>query len=240
VLAAFDVCLASVPDEQPRTRQWLSDVLKVADADPWRAQARDALAAGDWAALDRLVKAAAASRQPPAFLHLVLSQLPGDALTTTRTQLLLLIQQADPGEFWAHGRFLQALAYHILAWTMLTDADRDPWNQGVALHLAARAVQLAPNDGDFWNVLGMAHYRAGNWRDAAEALEKAIDLSRGGKADDWFLLAMTRWRLGDKEAARQWYDRAVEWTQKNKPNDEQLRRFRAEAAELLGVKEKGD
>jgi hypothetical protein len=30
------------------------------------------------------------------------------------------------------------------------------------------------------------------------------------------------------------YDRAVAWTEKNKPNDPELRRFRSEAAALLG------
>jgi hypothetical protein len=30
----------------------------------------------------------------------------------------------------------------------------------------------------------------------------------------------------------------VEWMDKNQPTDEELRRFRAEAAELLGLKEK--
>ena len=51
---------------------------------------------------------------------------------------------------------------------------------------------------------------------------------------------MAHWQLGDKEAARKWYDRAVEWMETNQPKDEQLRRFRAEAAELLGVEKKKD
>jgi hypothetical protein len=45
-------------------------------------------------------------------------------------------------------------------------------------------------------------------------------------------------QLGDKTEARKWYDQAVEWMEKNEPRHEQLRRYRAEAAELLGVKEK--
>ena len=46
---------------------------------------------------------------------------------------------------------------------------------------------------------------------------------------------MAHWQLGEKEAARKWYDQAVAWMDKNQPNNEELRRFRAEAAELLGV-----
>ena len=33
---------------------------------------------------------------------------------------------------------------------------------------------------------------------------------------------------------RSWYERAVQWMEKNKPQDEELLRFRAEAAKLLG------
>ena len=49
---------------------------------------------------------------------------------------------------------------------------------------------------------------------------------------------MAHWQVGNKEEARRWYDKAVEWMEKNKPDDEELRRFRAEAAELLGIPEK--
>ena len=36
-----------------------------------------------------------------------------------------------------------------------------------------------------------------------------------------------------KEEARKWYDKAVEWMEKNRPDNEELRRFRAEAEEIL-------
>jgi len=41
--------------------------------------------------------------------------------------------------------------------------------------------------------------------------------------------------LGERQQALRLYDQAVRWMRKNKPNDEELCRFRAEAAELLGV-----
>jgi hypothetical protein len=49
---------------------------------------------------------------------------------------------------------------------------------------------------------------------------------------------MAHWQLGDKEKARTRFDQAVQWMEKNQPNNEELRRFRAEAAELLNI-EKG-
>ena len=48
---------------------------------------------------------------------------------------------------------------------------------------------------------------------------------------------MANWQLGEKDKARAWYDRAVQWMDKNEPKNEELRRFRTEAAELLGVNE---
>ena len=46
---------------------------------------------------------------------------------------------------------------------------------------------------------------------------------------------MARWKLGDKAEARRWYDKGVEWMDKNQPENKELRRFRAEASELLGL-----
>jgi hypothetical protein len=49
---------------------------------------------------------------------------------------------------------------------------------------------------------------------------------------------MVRWQQGEQEEARKWYGQAVAWMDKKKPENEELRRFRAEAAKLLGVNEK--
>lgn len=48
---------------------------------------------------------------------------------------------------------------------------------------------------------------------------------------------MAYWQSDNKDEARKWFDRAVTWMEKNQPQNEELRRFRTEAAELLGVKE---
>jgi len=55
-----------------------------------------------------------------------------------------------------------------------------------------------------------------------------------------FFLAMARWQQGEQEQARKDYEEAVRWTQEKRPNDEELRRFRAEAEEVLKRKEKKD
>jgi hypothetical protein len=60
-----------------------------------------------------------------------------------------------------------------------------------------------------------------------------MDLHAGGDSAEWFFLAMAHWQLGERSQARDWYTRAVPWMEKNRPGDEQLQRFRAEAASLL-------
>jgi hypothetical protein len=46
---------------------------------------------------------------------------------------------------------------------------------------------------------------------------------------------MAHWRLGNKDEARSWYDKGVGWMDKHASTSESLKRFRNEAAELLGV-----
>ena len=110
-------------------------------------------------------------------------------------------------------------------------------NKKRAVKLAKLAVRLVPKDGDFWNTMGVAHYRAGNWMDAVAALETARELSQGGDAVDWLFLAMAHWMLGHKDEARKWYVQAVRSPQTSKLLELELPRFRAEAASVLGIKE---
>ena len=89
----------------------------------------------------------------------------------------------------------------------------------------------------------MAHYRAGDWDAARAALEKSM-ARYAGRAEAWtlesfntFFLAMAHARLGNGAEARRWYDRAVRWMEQYQPGDMELCRFRAEAEELLKVKQ---
>jgi tetratricopeptide (TPR) repeat protein len=108
-----------------------------------------------------------------------------------------------------------------------------------AVKLARKAVEKSPQASypqPFWGTLGVAYYRAGNWAAAIAALAEfdAGDANDFFPASHDFFLAMGHWQSGEKEVARRWFDRAVEWMEKNRPQDEELLRFRAEAAELLG------
>jgi eukaryotic-like serine/threonine-protein kinase len=125
-----------------------------------------------------------------------------------------------------------------LAWLLATCVETNFRDATRAIELAKRAVELEPNQGGSWNTLGVAQYRAGQWKVAMETLKESIALRNGGDSFDWFFLAMANWQLGNKEAARQRYDQAVQWMEKHQPKNEELRRFRDEAAELLGLQKK--
>jgi tetratricopeptide (TPR) repeat protein len=126
-----------------------------------------------------------------------------------------------------------AEANNNLAWLLATCPDaalRDPRR---AVALAAKAAELQPSQGMYWNTLGAARYRAGDWAVAIEALNKSMELRQGGDAFDWFFLAMAEYQRGNKDEARRWYDKAREWTQRNAAANEELLRFEAEAREVM-------
>ena len=132
----------------------------------------------------------------------------------------------DPGSSVAQDRLARLLANG-------PDLSvRDPQR---AVALAESAVKLAPLDDEIRNTLGLANYRAGRWKEAISALEMAVELDKTVDSRDGFLLAMAYWQSGDREAARNWYERARQGMQANRTSDEELDRFRAEAAVLLGL-----
>jgi serine/threonine protein kinase len=100
------------------------------------------------------------------------------------------------------------------------------------------AVPYGAQEGSAWNTLGVARYRAGDWQAAVTALWVSMQLRKGGDSCDFFFLAMARWQLGEKDRAKEWYEKAVAWMDENRPDDEELRRFRDEAEEVLELKKK--
>ena len=126
-----------------------------------------------------------------------------------------------------------AQALNNVAWAFATSADIRLWNPELAVEIATKAVELRPQDANFHNTLGVAHYRAANWQDAIDWLNKSTAGRNGGDSNDWFVLAMAHERLAHKDEARKWFDQAVEWMEKHAPQNEELLRFRREAEDLL-------
>jgi eukaryotic-like serine/threonine-protein kinase len=126
-----------------------------------------------------------------------------------------------------------ARAANMLAWTWLMAPDPMISNPGLALPIARRAVDLAPQAGDHWNTLGVAHYRIGDDDEAVVALTRSIDLRGGGDGLDWFFLAMAHARRGEDNLAKDWYERAQTWCRTQAPLSDELQRTQAEAVRAI-------
>jgi tetratricopeptide (TPR) repeat protein len=135
-----------------------------------------------------------------------------------------------------------ARACNGLAWLYAT-APEPLRDVKAAVPLAEKAVKLAPNDAMNANTLGVVYYRAGRYREAVEVLRANLASQEDwGLAFDLYFLAMGHQRLGEAARARDYYDWAVRWTRTQQGLSaghlEELTEFRAEAKELLEIKEK--
>jgi tetratricopeptide (TPR) repeat protein/WD40 repeat protein len=142
-------------------------------------------------------------------------------------------------------------AQNNLAYCLATCPEtklRDPKR---AVELAQKAAKTAPKDGNVWVTLGAARYRTDDWKGAMAALQEAEKLLQPqsgfqkGVGRALFFQAMAQQELGNAKVAGQAYDRALQWLETNRkaleedpPLAEELRRFQAEAEELLGIKNK--
>jgi serine/threonine protein kinase/Flp pilus assembly protein TadD len=120
------------------------------------------------------------------------------------------------------------------AWFLATRPDAGHRDPGRAVEFAKAGGALVFSGSD---VLGVAQYRAGDWKAAVATLGGAVQTHFGRENGAGFFLAMAHWQLGEKDRARQRYQEALAWTYTHRPKDKELLRFRAEAARLLGVNE---
>jgi tetratricopeptide (TPR) repeat protein len=91
-----------------------------------------------------------------------------------------------------------------------------------------------------WNTLGVAHYRAGHWQAAIEALERSDALAPGEHvAHNGLFLAMAHAQRGEHALARRCYDRAIGASETSGARfRDELKRFAAEARALLELTER--
>ncbi len=121
---------------------------------------------------------------------------------------------------------------NAIACLLVISREPAPRDSAKAVELATKAVELAPGEWSYWNTLGAAQYRAGDWQAAIDSLEKSSEI-RGGFTIGWFFLAMAHHQLGHQEEARRWYDTGLKWMDENRSEDEELLRIRIEVEELL-------
>jgi tetratricopeptide (TPR) repeat protein len=119
------------------------------------------------------------------------------------------------------------------AWFLATTSSIHHRNPARAVELATRATAWAPRDATYWNTLGVARYRAGQWQPAIDALGKSIELQPNIDPSNWIFLAMAHRQLGQTDEARKWYGKATQWLGQSKDQNEELNRFRAEAESVF-------
>jgi tetratricopeptide (TPR) repeat protein len=130
-----------------------------------------------------------------------------------------------------------ARLYETWCWELATADTVSRSDAAKAVGLAKLAIELRPDRANTWNNLGAAHYRAGDWQAAVDALEKADGMLEKGDRAHRMFLAMAHWQLGEKEKARQLYTQGAAWIASHAQDDEDQICFRAEAEQLLGISE---
>jgi tetratricopeptide (TPR) repeat protein len=119
------------------------------------------------------------------------------------------------------------------AWSLIAGPGIDDRSLASTIQLAEQTVTLEPECATYWNTLGIAYFRARDWKAAIHALGQSTELGGGGTSFDFFFLAMAWWQQGDREQAHHWYLRGNAWMEEHNPDHEALLRFREEAAALL-------
>jgi tetratricopeptide (TPR) repeat protein len=126
-----------------------------------------------------------------------------------------------------------------LAWNIVAPGDIDRKMAEAAVRAALRACELQPRWAGYLNTLGVAQYRRGEYTAAIESLghSRALDQSSSSTsaAVDCYFLAMAHAKLGDGELAEKWFRAADLWMALVAVTNEELKRFRAEAIDVVGV-----
>ncbi len=159
----------------------------------------------------------------------------GSAIEERRIALGLWQHLADAHPEQPEYRFSLAESLNDMAWLLATNVDLSARDSSEALTLAEEAIRISKEQSAFWNTLGVARYRSGDWAGAIEALERSASASPGGTGTsfDHYFLAMAWSRLHHADHGREWLERGIAWASRHRPGHEALERFRREAETLL-------
>ena len=138
---------------------------------------------------------------------------------------------SEPGRQMIHQQWCECA--NDLAWLLVNAPDPTNRDLAHAVRLAVKATESQPEYGTYWNTLGVAYYRTGDFNAAIAALNRAVSLAQGGNAFDHVFLAMAHARLGDQEQSRHWLALATTGTEKDFPAHAELNRFCTEAHSVV-------
>jgi Tfp pilus assembly protein PilF len=125
-------------------------------------------------------------------------------------------------------------AHNQLAWLLVCGPEslRD---SEAAVRLARRAIEIDAGEATYWNTLGVALYRDGQYSEAMDALKQSLE--RGGDSAagyDLVFLALCHSCVGNEAVADDYFQRANAWQERNLSRlpplwQEELSSFFAEA-----------
>ena len=164
IVAALDDWGQLVGEPATKEREWLGQLARALDPDPWRNRLRDALPRRDRKGLEKLAAAADALAQPPATLLLLAEGLLRSGANASALTLLRRAQQQHPGDFWISFQMANLLAL---------DNQRS-WGEAIRFYSAALA--LRPQSPAVYLNMGHALRRNGARQEAREAYRQAIRL----------------------------------------------------------------
>ena len=120
-----------------------------------------------------------------------------------------------------------------LAWLKLNHPDPAHRDLPSAMTLAHRAAEVCPECAGYWNTLGAAYVRAGEFGSAIVTLDHATAIDGIGSAFNDVFLAMAHARLGHQEQASFCLARAISRAERDYPGHLELVRLCDEARTML-------
>jgi tetratricopeptide (TPR) repeat protein len=120
-----------------------------------------------------------------------------------------------------------------LVWLRVNHPDPNNRNLKAAVPLALRLVELCPGAAEYWNTLGVTHFRAGDDLAALAALDRAAALAGGGTPFDDVFRAMAHARRGELDRATSELARAESQAERYWQGHPELAEFRSEARSIL-------
>src|SRR5437764_199782 len=72
------------------------------------------------------------------------------------------------------------------AWSLVVHPAREAQYVRRAIQLAKQAVEAEPDKATYWNTLGIAHFRAKDWKASMQALKRSTEYNHGGTSFDYF------------------------------------------------------
>jgi predicted oxidoreductase (fatty acid repression mutant protein) len=158
----------------------------------------------------------------------------------TAAQAALFARMAEQ-QANAQDRLIEADKLNTTAWDAVRFAPVTPETAAKALAAARRVIELAPDQGFYFNTLGVALYRASEFKEALDTLTRSDAINAKGEdgplPGDIAFIAMSHWQLGHKDEARTSLATLRDLAAKERwKDDEETIRHLAEAEALIAEK----